>query len=230
MLWDQSWILVSHDSGLILNNGGHTLLRQSWSSTLTHSASPKPYLIIHLKDCLLNALSLRGVTLYSNRPGRQGALIWPGGREWDHLSHLTPLSGQPIKVYSPRNAYILVKKGCLTSCLQLCTPAVQATHGTWGPGRGQPISWSQESVGLVHSGNSLARWSPHAGFPKQVWTCPLIPPSGLYKLGPPLASCGSSKQSWRGASSSSSGQFTIRDIRDHLPCVNERVSVSLLYV
>ena len=33
-----------------------------------------------------------------------------------------------------------VKKGCLTSCLQLCTPAVQATHGTWGPGRGQPIS------------------------------------------------------------------------------------------
>ena len=51
-----------------------------------------------------------------------------------------------------------VKKGCLTSCLQLCTPAVQATHGTWGPGRGQPISWSQVSVGLVHSGISLTRW------------------------------------------------------------------------
>ena len=30
------------------------------------------------------------------RPWRQGTLIWPGGREWDHLSHLTPFSGQTI--------------------------------------------------------------------------------------------------------------------------------------
>src|SRR4029434_4561514 len=57
--------------------GGHTLLRQSLSSTLTHRASPKPYLIIHLKDCLLNALSLRGVTLYSRgfQPGVRGPLV-----------------------------------------------------------------------------------------------------------------------------------------------------------
>ena len=34
-------ILVSHDSGLILHNGGNTLLRQTCSSTLTHSASPE---------------------------------------------------------------------------------------------------------------------------------------------------------------------------------------------
>ena len=125
-----------------------------------------------------------------------------------------------------------VKKGCLTSCLQLCTPAVQATHGTWGPGRGQPISWSQESVGLVHSGNSLARWSPHAGFPKQVWTCPLIPPSGLYKLGPPLASCGSEEA---GESHHQGVRWTVqhhyqRHLLSSLPCVDKIVSVLLSYV
>ena len=55
-----------------------------------------------LRDSLLNTLTLRGVTVYSNGPWVQGSLSRPGGGRWE--SNITPHSpGQP-KVYSPRTS------------------------------------------------------------------------------------------------------------------------------
>src|SRR4029434_6906155 len=76
---DPSWILVSHEAEV-----PHSL-------TAFHlSLSDYP-----LRDSLLNTLSLRGVTIYSNRSWTQGFFSTGGGGWGGGQWHTSPLNHKP---------------------------------------------------------------------------------------------------------------------------------------
>src|SRR4029434_5560655 len=90
------------DKGLFLNNGWPHMVETEAEVPHILTAFRLSLSDFPFRDSLVNTLILRGVTVYSNRPWRQGPLSRPGG---EGESNVTPHSpGQP-KVYSPRKVH-----------------------------------------------------------------------------------------------------------------------------
>src|SRR4029434_3718939 len=68
--------LISQDSGLFLYSGGQPRETKPERPLIV---SPQAHLTCSLGNSLLNTLTLRGVTVYSNGPCMQGSLSRPGG-------------------------------------------------------------------------------------------------------------------------------------------------------
>src|SRR4029434_8623342 len=92
------------DSGLFLKNGGRPFVRQRLRIHPPSQNFTSVYLTFSLGNSLLNTLTLRGVTVYSNGPWVQGSLSRPGGGGESLLSHLTPQVSP--RVYSPSKVQI----------------------------------------------------------------------------------------------------------------------------
>ena len=73
--------LISQDSGLFLKNGGRPFVRQRLRIHPPSQNFTSAYLTCSLGNSLLNTLTLRGVTVYSNGTWVPGSLSRPGGGE-----------------------------------------------------------------------------------------------------------------------------------------------------